>query len=102
MTDAVTNLHAIEKLLTLVNTGPGANAAASKEAKSVLFRLGQQSRAAGYTAEKLAAVRDDIETWFSPRNWLAYGDDPQVFKARLLRDIEHLKKALARKSEGQD
>ena len=101
MTEAIDVLHAMERLVALANTGPRVDAAALKEANAVLFRMGLENGASGYKAEKLAVVRDGIERWFGDR--LAdSGDDPKIFRAQLLRDLEHLRKALARGSEGQD
>jgi len=102
MTEAVDVLHAIERLVALAKAGPGADAAALKEANAVLFRMDLGSGASGYKAEKLAVVRDSFEPWLSVRKWVAYGDDPKVFSGHLLSDIEHLRKALARGSGGQD
>jgi hypothetical protein len=68
----------------------------------VLVRMGFGGAAAGYKAEKLAAVRDGFDAWFSARQWAAMGEDPDAFRRRLLHDIEHMKKALARGAAGQD
>jgi len=40
MTEAVDVLHAIERLVALAKAGPGADAAALKEANAALFRMG--------------------------------------------------------------
>jgi hypothetical protein len=102
MSEAVDILHAMERLVALANAGPGADAEALREANTVLLRMGLAKGATGYKAEKLAVVRDGFETWFSVRKWADNGDDSKIFKAQLLRDLEHLRKALARGSEGQD
>jgi hypothetical protein len=102
MSEAVDVLHAMERLVALAKAGPGADAGALKEANAVLFRMGLANGASGYKAEKLAVVRDGFEVWFSARKWGDDGDDPGTFRGHLLRDLEHLRKALARGSEGQD
>jgi hypothetical protein len=102
MTEAVDVVHAMERLVALANAGPRADAGALKEANSVLSRMGLGNRASGYKAEKLAVVRDGFEAWFSARSWADGGDEAKAFKSHLLRDLEHLRKALARGSEGQD
>jgi hypothetical protein len=102
MSEAVDVLHAMERLAALANAGPGVDTEALKEANAVLFRMGLAKGATGYKAEKLAVVRDGFESWFSVRKLTDHGDDPKIFKAQLLRDLEHLRKALARGSEGQD
>lgn len=102
MTEAVDVLHAIERLVALAKTGPGANAEALKEANAVLLRMGLGDGAFGYKAEKLAIVRDDFKAWFSESKWADSGDDAKAFRGHLLLDIEHLRKALARGSGGQD
>jgi len=58
--------------------------------------------ASGYKAERLAVVRDGFEVWFSEGQWAESGDDSQIARGQLLSDIEHLRKALARGSGGQD
>jgi len=102
MTEAVDVLHAIEQLVSLARTGPGADPEALKEANAILFRMRLENGASGYKAEKLVVVWDGFEPWLSVRKWVAYGDDPKVFSGHLLSDIEHLRKALARGSGGQD
>jgi hypothetical protein len=102
MTEAVDVLHAIERLVDLAKAGPGVDAAALKEANAVLFRMGLESGALGYKAEKLAVVRDDFEGWFGEGQWADSEDDSQLARGHLLADIEHLRKALARGSGGQD
>jgi hypothetical protein len=102
MTEAVDVLHAVEQLLALAKRGPGADAAASHQVNVVLVRLGLGKVSSAYTAEKLAAVRDSFDAWFSARQWAAMGEDPGVFRHHLLHEIEHLKKALARGAAGQD
>jgi hypothetical protein len=102
MSEAVDVLHAVERLIGLAEVGPGANAEALQEAKSVLLGMGLVQGATGYKSEKLIAVRDRFETWMGSRNWSQDGEDSREFKRLLLRDIEHLRKALARGSEGQD
>ena len=102
MTEAVDVLHAIERLVALAKAGPGADAAALKEANAVLLRMGLGNGASGYKAEKLAVVRDSFEAWFGDGKWADLGDDPKIFRGHLLSDIEHLRKALARGSGGQD
>jgi 3-methyladenine DNA glycosylase/8-oxoguanine DNA glycosylase len=88
MSEAVDNLHAIERLVALAGIGPGADANALQEARSVLARMGLGTGATGYKAEKLKVVSDGFES----------GRDRSV----LMRDIDHLRKALARGAEGQD
>jgi len=102
MTEAVDVLHAIERLVAQANAGPAADVEALKEANAVLFRMGLGNGASGYKAEKLAVVRDGFETWFNEGKWADIGDDPKIFRGHLLSDIEHLRKALARGSGGQD
>ena len=102
MTEAVDVLHAIERLVALAKTGPGMDPEALKEANAVLVRMGVGNEAAGYKAEKLAVVRDRFETWFSEGKWVDSGEDAMAFRGHLLLDIEHLRKALARGSGGQD
>jgi hypothetical protein len=102
MTEAVDVLHAIERLVALAKAGPGADAAALKESNAVLLRMGLGNGASGYKAEKLIVVRDSFETWFGEGQWAGSGDDPQIARGNLISDIEHLRKALARGSGGQD
>ncbi len=102
MTEAVDVLHAIERLVALASAGPGADAGALREANAVLLRMGLGNGASGYKAEKLAIVRDDFEAWFGEGKWADAGDDSEAFRGRLILDIEHLRKALARGSGGQD
>ena len=100
MTEAVDVLHAMERLVALANAGPMPDASALQEVNSVLLRMG--SGASGYKAEKLTAVRDDFAAWFSVRKWAGDGSEAKAFKGQLLRNLEHLRKALARGTEGQD
>jgi hypothetical protein len=102
MTEAVDVLHAIERLVALAQTGPAADGQALQEANAVLVRMGMDNGATGYRAEKLSVVRDGFAQWFGGRNWAEGGDDTLAFRAHLQRDIEHLRKALARGSAGQD
>jgi hypothetical protein len=102
VTEAVDVLHAIERLVALAKTGPGEDAAALKEANAVLLRMGLGDGASGYKAEKLAVVRDGFEAWFGEGKSADSGDDSKAFRGRLLSNIEHLRKALARGSGGQD
>jgi hypothetical protein len=102
MTEAVDVLHAIERLVALARAGPGANEQALKEANAVLFRMGLGNGTSGYKAEKLGLVRDDLKAWLSEGQWTDSEDDLQMARGRLLADIEHLRKALARGSGGQD
>jgi hypothetical protein len=102
MSEAVNILHAVERLVALAGIGPGADAGALKEVESVLLSMGLGQESSGYKSQKLSAVRDRFETWLGSRNWSQDGEDSRVFKGLLLRDIEHLRKALARGSEGQD
>jgi hypothetical protein len=102
MSEAVDVLHAIERLVALANAEPGTDAGALQEVNSVLVRMGLGNGASGYKAEKLAVVRDGFEVWFSVRKWVDTADDPRKFRGQLLRDLEHLRKALARGSAGQD
>jgi hypothetical protein len=95
-------LHAVERLLALAHTGPGADAAALRQVDAVLDRMSKAGGASGYKAEKLAAVRAGFDTWFSAEPSAGRRDDPEVRRQHLLRDIEHLKKALARGAAGQD
>ena len=88
MSEAVDNLHAIERLVALANAGPGLNANALQEAQAILSRMGFGNGAAGYKAEKLKVV------------WDGFSSTP--VSSHLLRDIDYLRKALARGAEGQD
>jgi hypothetical protein len=102
MSEAVDVLHAMARLVALANARPGADAAALGEVDAVLFRMGLGNGAGGYKAEKLAVVRDGFAKWLSARQWADDGGDSKAFGSQLLRDLEHLRKALARGSEGQD
>ena len=102
MTEAVDVLHAIERLTALVGPGPVPNPAALESARAVLASMGLGNGSTGYRAEKLTAVSDDFATWFGAGVPAAISADASTFRTRLLRDIEHLKKALARGSESQD
>jgi hypothetical protein len=102
MIEAVDVLHAIERLVALAKAGPVVDAAALEEAHAILLRMGLGDGASGYKAEKLTVVRDGFEAWFSEGKWADSGDDAKAFRGRLLLDIEHLRKALARGSGGQD
>ena len=102
MTEAVDVLHAIENLVSLVDRAPATDANVLRDVDAILFRMGLGRGAKGYKAEKLASVRDAFHAWFSARGLQGGGDDSQLFRQRLLLDIEHLRKALARGSEGQD
>ena len=102
MTEAVDVLHAIENLVSLVDRAPATDANVLRDVDAILFRMGLGRGAKGYKAEKLASVRDAFRSWFSARGLQGGGDDPQALRQRLLLDIEHLRKALARGSEGQD
>ena len=101
MSEAVDNLHAIERLVALVDAGPRADVAALQEAHAVLSRMGLESGASGYKAEKLQAVSDAFDAWLGVQAQAA-GDDAGISRGRLIRDIDHLRKALARGAEGQD
>jgi len=102
MSEAVDVLHAIERLVALAKAGPGADSVALKEANSVLMRMGLGGVATGYKAEKLAVVRDDFRAWLSEGKWAGSENETKIFRDQLLSDIEHLRKALARGSGGQD
>jgi hypothetical protein len=94
MSEAVDNLHAIEKLVALAGTRPGANAAALAEVHAVLARMGLDTGASGYKAEKLKVVREGFDSLLR--------DQPTITNGQLVRDIDYLRKALARGAEGQD
>jgi hypothetical protein len=102
MTEAVDVLHAIERLTSLVGAQPEPDPAALQSARDVLRSMGWGKGTTGYKAEKLAAVGEDFVTWFGTPDPAAASHDPNAFRTRMLQDIEHLKKALARGSEGQD
>ena len=103
MSEAVDVLHAIENLVSLVDRAPATDANVLRDVDAILFRMGLGKGAKGYKAEKLTSVRDAFRSWFSARGpHGGGGDDPQALRQRLLLDIEHLRKALARGSEGQD
>jgi hypothetical protein len=90
MSEAVDNLHAIERLVALAHAGTGAGARdeALQEARAILSKMGFGNGATGYKAEKLKVVWDGFNST-PPGN-------------HLLRDIDYLRKALARGAEGQD
>jgi hypothetical protein len=94
MSEAVDNLHAIERLLALAGTKPGASPEALAEAHAVLARMGYGRGASGYKAEKLKVVSDGFDSLFA--------DPPAIARSQLVRDIDYLRKALARGAEGQD
>lgn len=94
--------HGIEQLLAVVPHGPGDNAPALEQARAILFRLGRGNGATGYTAEKLEELAADLATWFGPGPWPSQNVDSAAFSNRLLRDIDRLRKALARGSQSQD
>jgi hypothetical protein len=94
--------HAIERLVALVGAGPGLNPEVLREVSTILSRMGLGHDATGYKVEKLVAVKGGFETWLSLRKWEAFGNDPNSFRNHLLSDIEKLRKALARRTEGQD
>jgi hypothetical protein len=102
MTEAVDVLHAMERLIALLRAEPGTDPAALQEATALLLRMGHRNGAAGYRAEKLQVVHDGFERWFGAGAGMNPGADPTSFREQLRRDIEHLRKALARGSEGQD
>src|SRR5258706_13899936 len=102
MSEAVDVLHAMERLVALANTGPRADSAALNEVNAILGRMGLGKGATGYKAEKLAVVRDGFAVWLGARQWTDSSDESKTFRSRLLRDLEHLRKALARGSGGQD
>ena len=102
MTEAVDVLHAISRLTGLVGASPTPDAVALESARAVLRSMGWGNSATGYRAEKLSAVGEDYAAWFGAGVPSVISTDPGAFRTRLLRDIEHLKKALARGSEGQD
>ena len=93
MSEAVDNLHAIERLVVLAAAGPGANANALQEAQAILSKMGFENGATGYKAEKLKVVWDGFED---------LPGDSGVARTQLLRDIDYLRKAMARGAEGQD
>lgn len=90
--EAVDVLHAIERLVAIARSGPEIGADARAEVAAILSRMGLNSGSPGYKAEKLAAVSEGFGIWSSG------GSRPE----ELLHDIEKLRKALARGSEGQD
>jgi len=90
--EAVDVLHAIERLVAIARSGNGIEPEALEEVSVILARMGLNSGSPGYKAEKLAAVSGGFDAWRSS------GQRPDT----LLPDIEKLRKALARGSEGQD
>jgi hypothetical protein len=88
MSEAVDNLHAIERLVALANTGTVASEKVLQEAQAILSKMGFGNGATGYKAEKLKVV------------WDGFSSKP--VSSHLLRDIDYLRKALARGAEGQD
>ena len=90
--EAVDVLHAIERLVGIARTGPEFGPDARAEVAAILSRMGLNNGSPGYKAEKLAAVSEGFGHWSSS------GNRPE----ELLHDIEKLRKALARGSEGQD
>jgi DNA-binding MurR/RpiR family transcriptional regulator len=95
-------LNVIGQLVSLVEREPGSNPEASRMADAALSRAGQACGATGYKAEKLAVVREGMTKWLSARHWAADDQDAAAFRQSLLRNIEHLKKALVRQSTVQD
>jgi hypothetical protein len=93
--------HDIERLVALLESGPRVDAAALAQAESVLGHLERGAGGQAYTSEKLAAVRADFKTWLTGGAPPA-GMDAATFRHALVRDIEKLRKAFARRSESQD
>jgi hypothetical protein len=90
--EAVDVLHAIERLVAIARSGPALDPGAHGEVSAILARMGVSRDSSGYKAEKLSAVSQGFDAW------LGSGQLP----GQLLADIEKLRKALARGSEGQD
>jgi hypothetical protein len=93
--------HVIEQLKALMGAGPGSNPEALSQAEAILARIRQAATLTTYTAEKVAAVADGFRTWLSAgggQKALAV----EEFRSNLQRDIDKLRHALARRSEGQD
>ena len=90
--EAVDVLHAIERLVAIARSGAEFGPEARAEVAAILSRMGLNSGSPGYKAEKLAAVSGGFDSWQRS------GQRPEA----LLPDIEKLRKALARGSEGQD
>jgi DNA-binding MurR/RpiR family transcriptional regulator len=95
-------LDVIGQLVWLAEQQPGASPEASRVSDAALSRAALECGATGYKAEKLAVVRDGMATWLSARQWAADDQDAVAFRQLLLRNIEHLKKALVRQSTVQD
>ncbi|MEO8307395.1 MAG: hypothetical protein ABI616_05085 [Pseudomonadota bacterium] len=104
MSEAVDNLHAIESLVALVAAASGADAGAVMQAQAILSKMGLGNKAVGYKAEKLQQVSDGFNSWLGAHKAgpELSDDDVSAARTRLIREIEHLRKALARGAEGQD
>jgi hypothetical protein len=102
MSEAVDILHAVERLVAMANSAPAAHPAALHEVHEILLRMGLRDGAAGYKAEQLRIVLAGFETWFGTHSPAVTARDTAALRGRLLLDIEHLRKALARGSGGQD
>lgn len=93
MSEAVDNLHAIERLVALASSGPRVGADTVLQAHTILSKMGYENGATGYKAEKLKVVWEGFDSLCS---------DAVLRNGQLLRDIDYLRKAMARGAEGQD
>ena len=93
MSEAVDNLHAIERLVALAKIGTGASDEVLQEAHAILSKMGFGNGAFGYKADKLKVVWEGFDS---------LSGESAVDRTQLIRDIDYLRKALARGAEGQD
>jgi hypothetical protein len=100
--EAVDIVRAVDALQALVRVGPSESASRLKEAQGVLSQLSRGQALDAYQTQRLATLQRDLSTWFGPTTWTGSAEDVSVFSHRLMADIEHLKKALARHSHVQD
>ncbi|MEO6080831.1 MAG: hypothetical protein ABIQ86_13800 [Steroidobacteraceae bacterium] len=100
--EAVDVLHAVERLVAIAHSEPGADPGALKEVTAILSRMGLNDGSPGYKAEKLAAVCNGFGKWLGGGKEMAQEEDSNISREHLLSDIEKLRKVLARGSGGQD
>jgi len=93
--------HVIEQLKALMGTGPGSNPEAQAQAEAMLDRIRQAAPPTPYTAERVAAVASGFRTWLSAGGSQAGGSVDDCRRS-LQREIDKLRHALSRRSEGQD
>lgn len=81
---------AVERLIELVDQGPGRNEAAESEVRAIVERL-EDFSGESYFTKRLTRAFKTFETWWSPPSWAPMGNDPEFLRNLLDEDLKQLR-----------